>query len=118
LWFNNWEDKFVEQGFAHCILLTNKISLPPDQLKNILNFDETCLSLDGSTSKRGGCPKVILYDPRFPVVGKATSKSSLSTTMITGSNAAGHPIPLHLQFMTKSTSVDSCFHYNIAKHMP
>ncbi len=92
-------------------------SLPPEQLKHILNFDETCLSLNGSTSKHGGHPKVILYDPKFPVVGKATSKSSLTTKMITGSSAAGDPIPPHLQFMTKLTSVDSCFNYDVAKHM-
>jgi hypothetical protein len=38
--------------------------------------------------------------------------------MITRSSAAGDPIPPHLQFMMKSSSVDSCFHYNIAEHMP
>jgi hypothetical protein len=55
LWFNNWEDKLVEQGFADCNLITNKISsIQPNQLKRILNFDVTCLSLDGSTSKHGG----------------------------------------------------------------
>jgi hypothetical protein len=119
LWFNNWEDKLVEQGFADRDLTTNKIySLHPNQLKRILNFDETCLSLDGSTSKRGGHPKVILFDPRFPVVSKATSKSLLSTTMITGSSAAGDPISPHLLFTTKPTSVNSCYHYDIAKYMP
>ncbi len=73
--------------------------------------------LDGSTSKRGGHPKVILYDPRFPIVGKVTSKSLLSTMMITGSSAAGDPIPPNIQCMMKLRSVDSCFHYNIAEHM-
>jgi hypothetical protein len=38
--------------------------------------------------------------------------------MITGSSATGDPIPPHLQFMTKLTSVDSPFNYNIAKNMP
>jgi hypothetical protein len=69
LWFDNWEAELVVQGFAHHGQLTNKISLPPDQLKNILNFDETCLSLNGSTIKRGSHPEVILYDQRFPMVG-------------------------------------------------
>ncbi len=118
-WFDNWEDDLVEQGFADCNLITNKISsLQPNQLKRILNFDETCLSLDGSTSKCGGHPEVILFDPRFPLADKAPSKSLLSMTMITGSSAAGDPIPPHLQFMTKSTSVNSCFPYDIAKYMP
>ncbi len=109
----------VKQGFADHDLITNKISfLQPNQLKRILNFDETCLSLDGSTSKHGGLPKVILFDPRFLEVGKATTKSLLLKTMIAGSSAAGDPIPPHLQFMTKSMSVNSCFHYNIAKYIP
>jgi hypothetical protein len=119
LWFDNWEDELVEQGFADRNLITNKISsLEPNQLKRILNFDETCLLLNGSTSKHGGPPEVILFDPRFSMVGKATLKSLLSTTMITGSSAAGDPIPPHLQFLTKSMSVNSCFHYDIAKYMP
>jgi hypothetical protein len=118
LWFDNWEDELVEQGFPDCNLITNKISsLQPNQLKRILNFDEACLLLNGSTSKRGGRAKVILFDPSFPVVGKATSKSLLSTMMITSSSAAGDPIPPYLQFMMKSMSVNSCFHYNIAKYM-
>ncbi len=109
----------VKQGFADRDLIINTISsLQLNQLKRILNFDETCLSLNGSTSKRGGCPEVILFDPRFPMVGKATLKSSLSTMMITGNSAAGDPIPPHLHFMTKSMSVDSRVHYNIAKYMP
>jgi hypothetical protein len=70
LCFDIWEDELVEQEFADCNLITNKISsLQPNQLKRILNFDETCLLLNGSTSKHGGCPKIILFDPRFPMVG-------------------------------------------------
>jgi len=81
LWFDNWERDLVELGFAYYDPITNKVCIPREQLINILNFDETCMSMDGSTQNRGGRPEVILYDPRFPQVGKATSKSSLTSTM-------------------------------------
>ena len=38
--------------------------------------------------------------PRLPCVGKPTSKSSQTVTMITGSNAFGVALPPHFQFMT------------------
>ncbi len=72
----------------------------------ILNMDETCLSLDGSNSNRGGRPTVTYHDVCFPQLGKATSKSALSTTMMSGSSAAGEAIPPHFQFQTSATSAD------------
>ncbi len=54
-WFDSWEYYLVNLGFAlydkhgECII-------PDEQIRNIINFDETCLSLDGSD----------LHDPRFP----------------------------------------------------
>ena len=72
----------------------------------IINMDETCLSLDGSNSNRGGRPTVTYYNVRFPQLGKATSKSALSTTMISGSSAAGEAIPPHFQFQTSATSAE------------
>ena len=44
------------------------------------------------------------YDKRFPQLGKATPKSALTTTMISGSNAAGEPIAPHFQFQTSAQS--------------
>ncbi len=61
---------------------------------------------------------MILYDPRFPHVGQATSKSSLTTTMITGSNVSGDPIPPHLQFQSKAKTKEAMkLQYNVADHM-
>ena len=88
----------MELGFAYHDPITNKVCIPKEQLINILNFDETCMSLDRSTQNHGSQPEVILCDPRFPQVGKAASKSSLTSTMITNSNAAGNPIPLSSNF--------------------
>ncbi len=109
----------VELGFTYHDPITNKVCIPEEQLANTVNFDETCLSLDGSTQNRGGQPEVILYDPRFPQVGKGTSKSSLTFTMITGSNTAGHPIPPHLQFQSKAKTQEAMkLQYDLMDHMP
>jgi len=57
-----------------------------------------------------GRPKAVFYNPNLPLVGKATSKESACTTMITGSNAAGEAIPPHFQFQTsvKSQENEQC----------
>ena len=104
LWFG-WEMFVVEYGF---VTINSDGSLYfPDKMKaRIINMDETCLSLDGSNSNRGGRPTVTYYDVRFSQLGKATSKSALSTTMISGSSAAGEAIPPHFQFQTSATSAE------------
>jgi hypothetical protein len=66
-------------------------------------MDETCISLDRSDN-RGGRPTVTYYVKHFPQLGKATSKTVLTTTMISGSNAAGEPIAPHFQFQTSAQS--------------
>ena len=83
------------------------ITIPPDQLVRILNFDETAMSLDGSLIAAGGRSKAVFYNPNSPLVGKAKSKESACTTMITGSNAAGEPILPHFQFQTLAQSQDT-----------
>ncbi len=42
----------------------------------------------------------------LPVIGLAASKTSQSTTMITGSNALGEVIPPHFQFSTNAKKED------------
>eukprot|EP00985_Skeletonema_marinoi_P003342 scaffold1414_cov175-Skeletonema_marinoi.AAC.1 len=54
-WFNNWERDLLELGFANKNEKEETI-IPEDQLARILNIDETCLAMDGSTSQRGGRP--------------------------------------------------------------
>ena len=72
----------------------------------MLNLDESCLSLDGNAGRRGGRPSVTFFDPNLPRTGEATTKSSITTTFITGSTAAGEPVPPHFQFSSKATSFD------------
>ena len=42
------------------------------------------------------------FNVHFPQLGKATSKSALTTTMISGSTTAGEPLPPHFQFQTSA----------------
>jgi len=102
MWFENWENQLVALGFATREHDGSKtITISDEQLARILNFDETALTLDGSgPGGVGGRPKAIFYNPHLPLVGKATSKEGATTTMITGSSAAGEAIPPHFQFST------------------
>ncbi len=43
MWFDNWENDLVELGTAVCDPISSKVSNLEEQLKNIGNFDETCL---------------------------------------------------------------------------
>jgi hypothetical protein len=106
-WFDTWSETLLELGFAYKDELTGKIKIKSEQLKNILNLDETCLSLDGSEGQRGGRPTVYFYDPGLPMTGRSTSKTALTATMITGSTAAGEALPPHFQFPTKAQSEET-----------
>ena len=89
--FDSWEKTLLELGFIE-IDSSGKCFIPDHQLRNILNFDETCLLLDGSSINRGGRPAACLNDTRLPEVGISTSKTSHTTTMITGINALGKAV--------------------------
>ncbi len=102
-WFENWEFDLVNLGFVTRDA-NGKVTIPKEQLRNIINFDETCLSLDGTEGRRGGCPKITLHDPRLPYNGKRSNKDSLTATLICGSNAAGEALPPHFQFQMKATT--------------
>jgi hypothetical protein len=75
-------------------------------MARIINFDETCCSLDGGAGIRGGRPEVMFYNPNLPQLGIKTSKTALTTTLITGSSAAGEAIPPHFQFPTTAKDED------------
>ncbi len=106
LWFDSWEVFVVEYGFA-TINENGELIFDEELKKRIANLDKTCLSLDGNNGNRGGPPTVTYYDVRFPQLGKATSKSVLMTTMISGSPAAGEPLPPHFQFQTTAQTAEA-----------
>ena len=101
LWFSTWEKTLLDLGLLEQDE-DGKVYIPSAQLRSILNFDETWLSLDGCSVNRGGCPAAYYYDPRLPQVGISTSKTSQTITMITGSNAWGEALPPYFQFMTSA----------------
>ena len=70
-----------------------------DELYHIINFDELFLSINGSNRQRGGSPEAVFYCPSLPQTGRAMGKSSLMTTLITVSTAAGEAIPPKFQFL-------------------
>jgi hypothetical protein len=98
LWFDSWERFLSDYGFGK--YRDGKFVIFDHMKKFILNLDETCCSMDGSNGVRGGRPVMTYYDTWFPQLGMPTSKTALTTTMITGSNAAGEALPPHFQFQT------------------
>ena len=53
-------------------------------------------------SHGGGHSSMSYHDPRLPQVGKPTSKTSQTATMINGSNAFGEALPPHFPFMSSA----------------
>ena len=98
----------LEFGFAE-VNSNGKTVIPMEQLKKIINIDETCLVLDGSKCNRGGggMPEITFYSPNLPNLGRVTINTNIPTTMITGSTAAGEPMPPHLQFSMMAQSEDT-----------
>jgi len=99
LWFDSWEKVLDELGFFEVDAATGMKLIPEHKLRDIVNFNETCLSLNGSTITRGGCTEGSWEDSRLPRVGKSTSKTSQTMTMIGGSNAFREAVPPHFQFL-------------------
>ena len=78
-----------------------------EQLSHIIKFNELCLSLDDSNGQRDGRPEAVFYCPSLPQNGRDTGKSSMTTTLITGSAAAREAIPTHFQFSTKAQTAET-----------
>ena len=104
-WFNSWEVFLLKQKFAY-VDENGKCVVPKDQMRRIINIDETPLPLDGSQGNCGGRPPESICDATLPQTGQAVSKSGITLTMIGGSNAAGDPIPLHFQFGSAAKTED------------
>ena len=73
-------------------------------------MDETKLSLDGSDGTFGGRPSLTVSVRGINRPGTAQNKSSFSSTLMCGSNAAGEPLPLHRMFSSKAENQEACFH--------
>ena len=106
LWFDNWKSTLIDLGFTEEDEDGN-IQVRKEKEGDILNLDETCISLDGSQGNRGGRPAVVIWDPSLPAPQLAQSKSALTSTLIGGSTAANEALPAHLQLMTKAQSAET-----------
>jgi hypothetical protein len=65
------------------------------QLRQIMNVDETEISLDASNTRARGRPAVSFHDPHLLSTSRSTAKSLLACTGIFGSSAAGECVPPH-----------------------
>ena len=92
--------------FANCDI-DIKIVISKDQLKCIININETCLDRDGIKIYRGGRPSVIFYHGKLPKLGKAKIKNITAITMIEVIIASGEPFPPHFQLLTKAKYEDT-----------
>ena len=80
-----------------------ELTFTEEQLRRILNIDETELALNGDTHA-GSRLAVTFYDPHLPIASRSVAKSSLACTGIFGSNAAGKCVPPHFQLPTSATA--------------
>ena len=62
--------------------------------------------MDGRKGRRGVRPLVWFFNRGLPHYGRSASKSSITTTFITGRLAAGESLPPHFHFSTKAKERD------------
>ena len=93
VWFDTWKQTLIYLGFA-------REKLPDDecdgelfffegQLQRITNLDETDGSMDNTNGLRGGRKPMAFYAHDISGGGNMANKTSHSSTIIYGSNAAG-----------------------------
>jgi hypothetical protein len=74
---------------------------------NAFNIDETNLSLDGSDGGRGGRPACTITMKHWNRPGTAQNKTSLSSSLMCGSNTAGEAMPLHIMFSSDAKEAEN-----------
>jgi hypothetical protein len=67
-----------------------------------VNVDETNFSLDGSVGGHGGLPANTIMISNAARPGTGQNKSSVSSSLMLGSNAAGESMPVHIMFASKA----------------
>ena len=102
-WFNNFRAILIEFDFAG-VGDNGDPTFTEAQLHQIMNVDETEISLDASNTRAGGRPAVSFHDPHLPATSRSTAKLSLACTGIFGSSTAGECVPLHFQLPTSATA--------------
>jgi hypothetical protein len=116
-WFERWEDFFIEYGFGDDDS-TGHVVFSEEQKRRICNMDETKFSTDVYDGGIGGRPanSVIISDTTR--AGTGTNKSSLSSTLTCGSNAAGEPLPVHVMFSSDTQEENYSIDYRWIADFP
>jgi hypothetical protein len=96
-WFERWEAFCIEYGFGDDDG-TVHVVFSEEQKRRICNMDETKFSTDGSDGGIGGRPANSVTISDTARSGTGTNKSSLSSTLMCGSNTAGKPLYVHVMF--------------------
>lgn len=87
-WYDGWEKFIVDKGFA-TKEADGTVTFSEQQKRRIINLDETKMSLDGSDGGIGGRPANVIVVKNAFRAGTATNKTSISSTLMCGSNSAG-----------------------------
>ena len=71
MWFANFWTFLLEKGFAQDGGEgEEELVFEEEQLRCIINIDETEISLDGSNTNAGGWPPVSFYNPNLELGGR------------------------------------------------
>eukprot|EP00532_Pseudo-nitzschia_australis_P013819 CAMPEP_0168210622 /NCGR_PEP_ID=MMETSP0140_2-20121125/3272_1 /TAXON_ID=44445 /ORGANISM="Pseudo-nitzschia australis, Strain 10249 10 AB" /LENGTH=775 /DNA_ID=CAMNT_0008137243 /DNA_START=1493 /DNA_END=3820 /DNA_ORIENTATION=- len=106
MWFDTLKEVLVKNGFAKYRNEGDdgegELVYLPNKLNHILNLDKSGLTLDQTGSLSGGrdSTRFRSADNAIAFGADRTNKSSCRLTIIAGSTAAGHPLPLHFQLMS------------------
>jgi hypothetical protein len=100
-WFDNFRTFLIEFDFAG-VGDDGESTFTEAQLRQIMNVDETEISLDASNTRARGRPAVSFHDPHLLSTSRSTAKSLLACTGIFGSSAAGECVPPHFQLPTSA----------------
>lgn len=111
VWFDMWRDFVVDKGFARLATDDEKnggldVVFHNGQDRRVINIDETDLSLDRTDGKATGRRPAVRNDRTLPTGNEVKNKSSDRATLLTGSNAAGEPIPPHVQFKSSAQAAN------------
>ena len=100
-WFDAWEEFCLSYGFA-AKNDAGEVIFSECQKRRIINVDETNFSLNGSDGGRGGRPANTITISNAARPGTGQNKSSVSSSLMLGSNSAGEAMPIHIMFASKA----------------
>jgi hypothetical protein len=99
-WIDNFRAFLIKFDFAG-VGDDGEPTFTEAQLRQIMNVNETEISLDASNTRAGGRPAVSFHDPHLPATCRSMAKLSLACAGIFGSSAAGECVPPHFQLPTR-----------------